>query len=145
MAVKKTLFWAYCDIWLLFLSKECTKNSGNLSLFWFLTLSLSFEGNPSLSAWLDFWLDSIKPKQIFVVHVESFCIPQLIECEVSRRITVFAGEPGQTIIITVLKLVFCAVEAQQCTPGFVQERSELMLAYNYYSQGIIISDLCIYF
>lgn len=72
-------------------------------------------------------------------------MPELLECKVSHRIIVFAGEPGQTIIITTLKLVFCAVEAQQHTLGFVSDRSGLMLAHNYYSQGIIISDLCIYF
>lgn len=86
-----------------------------------------------------------KFKSVFFFFVVSFCIPELLECKASRRIIVSAGEPGQTIIITTLELVFCAVEAQQRTLGFVSDGSGLMLAHNYYSQGIIISDLCIYF
>lgn len=145
MAVKKTLFWAYCDICLLYFFTRSALKIAVISLCYDFNFEFIFRRKPIFKCPTGFWLDNIKPKQIFVVHIESFCIPKLIECEVSCRITAFAGEPGETIIITILKLVFCAVEAQQCTLGFVQDRSELMLAYNYYSQGIIISDLCIYF
>lgn len=77
-----------------------------------LTVSLSSEGNPSLSACLNFDLMS---------NLNGFllCVSRASAFPNSRRIVVFAGEPGQAIIITTLKLVFGAVGAQECTLGFV--------------------------